>query len=127
MKRERVWGFAVITLAAICIAQACTLAYLLRAPGLRYRRTLTGDAFTQAYISLQAGDSIDEVSRVLGPGVRYRKPVKRLHEFVTVICEKNPGRRPDGVQDTDIFILYPTKKNLAYLQFRDDRLINYCP
>jgi len=115
-------------LAVICIAQACTLAYLLRSPGLRYRRILTGQAFGHVvHKELQAGDSIDKVSGVLGPGVRYRKPVMRLHEIVTVICEKNPDRRPDGVQDTDIFILYPTKRNLAYLQFRDDKLINYDP
>jgi len=95
-------------------------------PAARYRRT--GDAvafYTVLKNQLRNGDSIRDVSRLLGPGSRETDP--KAHADSVSYARRTPSENPQGAQDTDVFISWKTTGWTITLQFRDGRLINHNP
>ena len=80
-----------------------------------------------AYVRL--GQSVEHVQAILGKGVLLTQDDnrERLHQPIQ-LTRANREHFPDGVNVEDVFLFYEiTSNEELYLQFRDNRLINFDP
>jgi len=100
--------------------------YVLESPRLRYRVVGDETSLRAVLKTLRRGDSIEEVRSLLGD--RYYDPESEysmrrgLHKLV----DTYPDVFPQGLQETDIILVYSTRTFRYGLQFRDRRLIGTC-
>jgi len=74
------------------------------------------------------GDSIARVVRLLGTGTAISESeTQRLLGVIASFRRQTPGSTPLGVEPDDQFLGYEAAVMTIYLQFRNDRLINFEP
>jgi hypothetical protein len=77
---------------------------------------------------VKPGDSMARLIRLLGAGkpVDEQQRVKLLGTIAN-FQRQTPASTPDGVEPDDQFLGYEASGMTIYLQFRDERLINFRP
>ena len=73
------------------------------------------------------GDSVAQIEESLGKAIHLeRQDSQQQSRFVSKGLEIHPELFPDGLEDSDVFVLYPCKEGGSIdLQIRDGRLINF--
>lgn len=95
-------------------------------PAVRYRRTGEAVAFYGVLKDqIRNGDTIGEVSRLLGPGRLVTDP--KFHADAMSYAIRTPSVNPQGGRDSDRFYTWKTTEWNITLQFRDGHLINHNP
>ena len=93
-----------------------------------YQRFRDGKSlYTLLSSSIQPGDSLQTVERVLGPGVLVTEEAETTREAVRREVSLSPEIFRDGVHSQDVFINYPHGDEFTTLQFRNGYLVNHDP
>ncbi|TWT78637.1 hypothetical protein CA13_00330 [Planctomycetes bacterium CA13] len=117
--------FAIVTVSALSIA-----AHNYFSASGRYKRN--GDVETFCLLlatRIEAGDTLAEVSSILGPGTQTDGSYTETMTSVMFGARfDSVSRWPDGIEDNDLFVLYRADPKPTYeLQFRDGILVNHDP
>ena len=81
--------------------------------------------FKVMHESVRAGDSLEQVHKLLGPG---QEADQRSREAVRKLARKCPDKYPDGVTEGDQILVWPMGQDAAMqLAFRDGKLLNHNP